>query len=80
MPGRDSFVVEGRVTALLKEALVQVELSNGHQLVAHFARHARERGLRLALGERVRVDVSPFDLSRGRIVLEKADNESSCLS
>jgi translation initiation factor IF-1 len=64
MPG---FVV-GRVVEPMPNALYQVELDTGHRIVAHVAPAARLRFLRVIPGDRVRVEVSPVDPGRGRII------------
>lgn len=61
-----------RVEAVVKEALpnatFRVELENGHQLLAHVSGKIRMHFIRILAGDTVTVEVSPYDLSRGRIV------------
>jgi translation initiation factor IF-1 len=64
--------VVGRVVEPMPNALFRVELETGHRIVAHVAPAARLRFLRVIPGDRVRVEVSPLDPGRGRIV-KKAD-------
>ncbi|MDQ6710500.1 MAG: translation initiation factor IF-1 [Candidatus Dormibacteraeota bacterium] len=64
--------VVGRVVEPMPNALYRVELETGHRIVAHVAPAARLRFLRVIPGDRVRVEVSPLDPGRGRIV-KKAD-------
>jgi translation initiation factor IF-1 len=73
VPREDAFQVEGTVVEVLKEALVRVELSNRHRLLAHGGKKVRSDRPRLAPGHKVKVELSPFDLSKGRIVLEKSN-------
>ena len=68
MPGD----VVGRVVEPMPNALFRVELETGHRIVAHVAPAARLRFLRVIPGDRVRVEVSPLDPGRGRLV-KKAD-------
>jgi translation initiation factor IF-1 len=68
MPGD----VVGRVVEPMPNALYRIELETGHRIVAHVAPAARLRFLRVIPGDRVRVEVSPLDPGRGRIV-KKAD-------
>jgi translation initiation factor IF-1 len=61
--------VEGRVVETLPNAMYRVELDNGHRILAHISGKQRMLFARgLLVGERVRVEVAPYDLSRGRIV------------
>ena len=71
MPREDSFEVEGTVIEVLKDVLFRVELSNGHRLLAHFGKKSRASGTRFFPGDKVQIEVWPFDLSKGRIILEK---------
>ena len=59
--------VEGRIVEVLADMLFRVELSNGHRLVAHLSGKRRLVFERLVLGDCVKVRLSPYDLSRGRI-------------
>jgi translation initiation factor IF-1 len=59
--------VEGRIVEVLADVLFRVELSNGHRLVAHVSGKRRLAFERLALGDCVTVQMSPYDLSRGSI-------------
>ncbi len=58
----------GRVVAPLPNALFRVELEDGHEILAHASAEVRMRSIRLLPGDRVRVELSPYDLTRGRIV------------
>lgn len=77
MPREDAFEVEGTVVEVLKEVLYRVELSNGHRLLAHFGRKSYARSLRFLPGDRLKIEISPFDLSKGRIVLPKQQQDES---
>jgi translation initiation factor IF-1 len=61
-------IVVGRVVEPMPNALYRIELDSGHRIVAHVAPAARLRFLRVIPGDRVRVEVSPLDPGRGRIV------------
>ncbi len=67
MPGKDVFEVEGTVRECLQAGLYRVELPNGHRVLAYATRRKRESGLQIGPGERVTVELSPFDLSKGRL-------------
>ena len=69
MAGTDAFQVEGVVTEALPNGTYRVELTNGHQLVAFVAGKAREHFGRLAAGDKVKLQLTPYDLSKGRIMV-----------
>lgn len=68
MPGKkDAIEVEGVVTVPLPNAMFTVELPNGHQVLAHLAGKMRINYIRITPGDKVLVELSPYDLTRGRI-------------
>ena len=69
MPGNVAFEVEGAVMAVLSETTYRVELPNGHQLLGYVAGKARLNFAPLAPGQKVRLRLSPCDLSHGRILV-----------
>ncbi len=62
--------VEGAVVEVLPNRMYRVELANGHRLLAFVSGKARMSFARLVCGDKVRLELSPYDLSKGRIVLE----------
>ncbi|HYG35363.1 MAG TPA: translation initiation factor IF-1 [Clostridia bacterium] len=70
MARTDAFKVEGVVIEALPNKTYQVELANGHRLKAFVAGKAKQRAVSLAAGDKVRLELSPYDLSEGRIILE----------
>ncbi len=68
MARADAIEVEGVVVEALPNTTYQVELTNGHRLRAFVAGRARRRFSRLSPGQRVRLEMSPYDLSQGRII------------
>jgi translation initiation factor IF-1 len=68
MPGADAIEVEGTVVERLPHTMYQVELANGHRVLAHFQRRVRANAVEFAPGEKVMLEMSPFDLSTGRII------------
>ncbi len=58
----------GRVTELLPNAMFRVELENGHVILAHTAGNMRRNRIRVLAGDRVTVEMTPYDLSKGRII------------
>lgn len=67
MPKKDSIEVEGTVLEPLPNGMFRVELPNGHQVLAHISGKIRLHFIRILRGDRVLVELSPYDLSRGRI-------------
>ena len=65
---KDKLEVEGTVVKTLPNAMFKVRLDNGHEVLAHISGRMRIHYIRVLLGDRVRVELSPYDLSRGRIV------------
>jgi len=63
----DAIAVSGTVLQSMPNAMFRVNLDNGHQVLAHVAGSVRLRYVRIAPGDKVTVELSPFDLSRGRI-------------
>ena len=67
MPKSDVIEVEGKVKEALPNAMFLVELPNGHQVLAHASGKMRLHFIRILRGDKVLVELSPYDLSRGRI-------------
>ena len=68
MAREDAIVIEGLVAAALGNSLFRVQLANGHVVLSHSARRDRETAGILKLGDRVTLEMSPFDMTVGRIV------------
>lgn len=68
MDKEEAVEVEATVTETLPNAMFRVELENGHEVLAHISGKMRKHFIRILPGDRVRVELSPYDLSRGRIV------------
>ena len=64
----EAIEVEATVIELLPNAMFRVELENKHQVLAHISGKMRKHFIRILPGDRVLVELSPYDLSRGRIV------------
>ncbi|OGN87115.1 MAG: translation initiation factor IF-1 [Chloroflexi bacterium RBG_13_46_14] len=67
MPKKDTIEVEGVVVEPLPNAMFRVELSNGHKVLAHISGKIRLHYIRILPGDKVLVELSPYDLTRGRI-------------
>lgn len=65
---KDKLLVDGTVIEALPNTTFRVELDNGHQVLAYLSGKMRKFYIRVLLGDRVRVELSPYDLERGRIV------------
>jgi translation initiation factor IF-1 len=63
----DAITVDGRVVEALPNAMFTVELENGHNVLGHLAGKMRKHFIRVLPGDRVVVELSPYDLTRGRI-------------
>jgi translation initiation factor IF-1 len=68
MPKEDAIEVEGRVIEPLPNAMFRVELANGHRVLAHISGKMRMHYIKILPGDKVIVELSPYDLNRGRIV------------
>ena len=71
MPRAGAIKVEGTVVEVLKETLFRVELPNRHRFLAHVAGKAGAKWVRFSPGDKVTVEMSPYDLSKGRIRLDQ---------
>jgi len=67
MAKEDIIEVEGTVVESLPNALFQVELENGHRILAHISGKLRMNFIRILPGDKVTIELSPYDLTRGRI-------------
>ena len=67
MPKKEAIEVEGTVVEALPNAMFRVELPNGHQVLAHISGKIRMHYIRVLPGDKVLIELSPYDLSRGRI-------------
>jgi translation initiation factor IF-1 len=72
VPEQDAIRLEGTVIEVLREAtLFRVALVNGHRLLGHVSRRRMKEAAALKPGDKVNLEMSPFDFSKGRIVLEE---------
>ncbi len=67
MPKEESIQVEATVVEALPNAMFRVELENGHKVLAHVAGKMRMHFIRILPGDKITVELSPYDLTRGRI-------------
>lgn len=67
MAKEEAIEVEGVITESLPNAMFRVELENGHKILAHVSGKIRMNFIRILPGDKVKVELSPYDLTRGRI-------------
>lgn len=65
---KDCLVVEGKIVSVLAGTMFRVELDNGHSVLAHISGKMRKRFIRLIPGDQVRMEMSPYDMNKGRII------------
>jgi translation initiation factor IF-1 len=68
MPVDDVIQTEGKITSVLAGTMFRVELANKHLVLAHISGKMRKRFIRLTAGDRVKMEMSPYDLNKARIV------------
>ena len=67
MPKQSAIEKEGTIIEALSNAMFRVELDNGHVIIAHISGKMRMHHIRILPGDKVRVEMSPYDLTKGRI-------------
>ena len=67
MVKKERLEVEGKVLKCLPNTMFRVELANGHQVLAHISGKMRKHYIKILPGDRVLIELSPYDLSRGRV-------------
>ncbi|MFA7343799.1 MAG: translation initiation factor IF-1 [Terrimicrobiaceae bacterium] len=77
MAKKDAIEVEGKVVELLPNTMFRIELENGHRILAHISGKMRLHFIRILPGDRVMVEMSPYDLSKGRITYRHKNESSS---
>ena len=75
MAKEEGIVVEGTVIEPLPNAMFRVELENGHKVLAHVSGKMRKFFIRILPGDQVTVELSPYDLTRGRITYRRGSNQ-----
>jgi translation initiation factor IF-1 len=77
MAKEDLIEMNGRVEEILPDSRYRVELDNGHSLVAYTSGRMRKHHIRILAGDRVALELSPYDLSKGRITFRHLETRSS---
>jgi len=75
MPKEEKITVEGLVVEALPGTQFRVRLDNGHEILTYLAGKMRKYYIRILLGDRVKVEMSPYDLTRGRITFRQRKSE-----
>lgn len=76
MAKKDAIEVEGKVVELLPNTMFRIELENGHRVLAHISGKMRLHFIRILPGDRVMLEMSPYDLTKGRITYRHKDSSS----
>ena len=77
IPKQDLIEMQGSITQCLSNGMFRVKLENGFQVLAHISGKIRRNSIRIILGDNVLVELSPYDLTRGRIIYRgKVDKTS----
>jgi translation initiation factor IF-1 len=77
MAKEEKITVDGTIIEALPGTQFRVRLDNGHELLAYLSGKMRKFYIRILLGDRVRVELSPYDLTRGRIIFRQRKQSSS---
>ena len=71
MVKEDKIEVDGKVIEAFKDAMFKVEIEGGHQVLAHISGKMRMHYIKILPGDKVKIELSPYDLARGRIVFRE---------
>ncbi len=71
MPKEDAIEVMGTVLETLPNAMFRVEVENGHKVLAHISGKMRMHYIKILPGDKVKIELSPYDLARGRIIFRE---------
>jgi translation initiation factor IF-1 len=74
MPKEELLEMNGLVTEVLPDSRFRVDLENGHQLIAYTSGKMRKNHIRILAGDKVSLEMSPYDLSKGRITFRHIEN------
>src|SRR2546421_530807 len=77
MPKEEAIEMEGTVTETLPNTHFRVQLENGHMVIAHISGRMRKNYIRILMGDRVTVQVTPYDLTKGRIIFRNRDGKDA---
>lgn len=77
MPKEDLIEFEGLVTELLPDTRFRIQLDNGHTIIAYTAGRMRKNRIKTLAGDRVTVEMSPYDLDKGRLIFRHKDERAA---
>ena len=77
MPKEDMIEMDGLVHEVLPDTRFRVTLDNGHNIIAHMAGKMRKHRIRILAGDKVSVELTPYDLSKGRITFRHKDEKAA---
>jgi translation initiation factor IF-1 len=80
VPKEELLEFEGLVTEILPDARFRIQLDNGHQLVAYTAGRMKKNRIKTLAGDRVTVEVSPYDLEKGRLIFRHKDERAGSVN
>src|SRR5277367_6436788 len=80
MPKEELLQFEGLVLEILPDARYRVQLENGHQLIAYTAGRMKKNRIKTLAGDRVTVEVSPYDLEKGRLIFRHKDERAGSVN
>lgn len=75
MPKEEAIEIEGVVIENLPNTMFRVKLDNGHIIIAHISGKMRKNNIRILMGDKVTVQVTPYDLGKGRIIFRNKDKK-----
>lgn len=75
MSKEDVIEMDGVVTDTLRNTMFKVKLENGHEVLAHISGKMRKNYIRILTGDKVKVELTPYDLTKGRIIYREREGE-----
>ncbi|MDR1146873.1 MAG: translation initiation factor IF-1 [Verrucomicrobiales bacterium] len=73
----ETIEVEGKIKVVMKGTTFRVELNNGHEVLAHISGKMRKNFIRLNIGDKVKMEMSPYDLTKGRITFRARETSAT---
>lgn len=73
----ETIEIEGKIKTVMKGTTFRVELNNGHEVLAHISGKMRKNFIRLNIGDKVKMEMSPYDLTKGRITFRARETSAT---